>query len=688
MKPDGASARLLPFVPAAAIVAVQLAAFPVPPGVFVRGVIVGGLTALVALGMALIHRSDRVLNFAQGDLGAAPTVLTVLLLTAWSWPYPAALLAGLAAAALLGALCELAVVRRFSRAPRLLLTVATIGLAQVLSAVALLLPRLWDARLLAPRIDAPFDWTFTVRPIVFSANDLLAAVAVPACLAGLAWFLARTHAGVAVRAAADSMDRAATLGVPVARLRTLVWAVAGVLAFAAVFLRAGILGLPLGTALGLGQLLRALAALLLGRMTNLPAITASAVALGVLELGVAWNASSPLLVDPVLAAAVVLGLVLQRRRSTSRLDAAGASSWQAADEPRPVPPELARVPEVRALRAGGAAVVTAIALALPHVLSVDRSLKASAVLVYAILGVSLVVLTGWAGQVSLGQVAFFAAGAAVAGKATADWHLDLLLALALAAAAGAALAVLVGLPALRLRGPHLAVVTFAFALATTSYLLNRRFFDWVPGGRVPRPPLLGRVDLDSPTRLYYLALAALVLVLAACRGIRRGRAGRVLVALRENERAATSYGVTPFRSTLTAFALSGAIAAFAGGLFVHHQQAFGTGPYEPSQNLAVFVMVVIGGVASLGGALLGALYLRGAQWFLPGEWQLLASGAGVLLVLLVVPGGLGGLAARGRDALLRRVAARRHVLVPSLVADRAPGPPEVPLAATAPGGGR
>jgi branched-chain amino acid transport system permease protein len=298
-----------------AILAVQLIVFPVPAGVFVRGVIIGGLTALVALGMALVHRSDRVLNFAQGDLGALPATLVFLLTGSWTWSYLPALLTGLVASLALGALVELVIVRRFTRAPRLLLTVATIGLSQVLAASAFLLPRLWDEQLLAPRIAPPFDWTFTIRPIVFSANDLIAAVAVPVALLGLAFFLHRTRAGVAVRAAADSAERAAMLGVPVGRLRTLVWAIAGLLAFAAVFLRAGILGLSVGYALGLGMLLRALAALLLGRMTNLPAITVSAVALGVLELGVVWNSSSPLLADPVLAAAVGLGLLLSRRRS-------------------------------------------------------------------------------------------------------------------------------------------------------------------------------------------------------------------------------------------------------------------------------------------------------------------------------------------------------------------------------------
>ena len=118
-------------------------------------------------------------------------------------------------------------------------------------------------------------------------------------------------------------------------------------------------------------------------------------------------------------------------------------------------------------------------------------LKAASVLIYGILALSLVVLTGWAGQISLGQIAFFAIGAVVGAKASIDYNADLIVALLVAPVIGGLVAVVVGLPALRQRGLYLAVTTFAFSLATTSYLLNDRFWDWVPTGRVERHPLLG-----------------------------------------------------------------------------------------------------------------------------------------------------------------------------------------------------
>ena len=662
---DRGRTLVLRFAPVAAIIALQLIVFPVPAGVWVKGAIVGGLTALIALGMALTWRSNGVVSFAQGDLGMAPVVLVHLLIVSWGWSWYIAVPTGLVVAALVGAIVELAIIRRFRKAPRLLLTVATIGLAQVLGGIAIVLPRLFDTTVLAPRIDPPFSFTFNIGRTVFTSSELLALIAVPVVVVVLAVLLQRSNIGLAARASADSADRASLFGIPVGRVQTAVWSFAAVLAFVAVLLRAGVLGLPIGTALSLGVLLRALTALLIGRLTDLPVIAATSVALGVLELGVAFNASSPVVLDPILAGVVAVGLLLRGVSAhKARVSDTDATSWRSADEVRPIPAVLARLTPVRLVRTGGIAVLVTIGIALPYLLPVDRSLKSSAVLIYALLGLSMVVLTGWAGQVSLGQVALFAIGAAVGAKATSAWDLDLLLALPVAGCAGAAAAVVMGAPALRLRGLELAVVTLAAAIAITSWVLNPRFFDWVPTARIERPPLLGRFDISSATAIHHLSLALLLGGLACLRGIRNSRTGRALLAARDNERAAQAYGLSPLRLRLTAFALSGAIAGVAGGMFAHHQQAFGVQPFNPGQNFAVFTMVVLGGIGSPMGAVLGALWLQGIRWFLPGEWQLLASGAGVLFILLIVPSGIGGLVLRLRDAWLSRVATSRGLDVP------------------------
>ena len=667
--------------PVVAVFAVQQIVFPIPAGVFLRGIVIGLLTAMVSVGMALIYRANRVLNFAQGDLGYVPASLAVMLAISTGLPWLLAFGAGVAAAAVLGALCELAIIRRFFRAPRLILTVATLGLSQLLAFGGLVLPRLFDEKVRSQRVDPPFDLRFTVEPLVFTANDVLVLVGAPLAMAAVGLFLQRTAVGVAIRAAADRSDRASLLGVPVKTLHTVVWSIAGVLAFLALFLRAGVIGLPIGAALSFGVLLRALAALMLGRMTHLPTIVAGSVAIGVLEMGVDWNGflgqRSPLLIEPVVAL-VAIGALLLRRKDVTRAATDGASSWSASDEVRPVPPELRRLPEVRAVRWGAGILVGAGLLVLPHLVDTATSLKISVVFVYALVSVSVVVVTGWAGLVSLAQIAFMAVGAAVGALATNEWDLDISLALLVAGIVGMLAAIVVGLPAVRLQGLFLAVTTLGFGLATSAYVLNRRFFDWVPSGRIERPDLFGTIDLDTPTRIYYFALAVLVLVLVGLRGIRRSRTGRVLLALRENERAAEAFGVSATRAKLTAFAISGFVAAVAGAVFVHHQQAFDDGSYHPALSIIIFTAAVIGGLGTLTGGVLGAVYVEGGFFLLPADWRFFSSAVGVLFVLLVIPGGLGSVLFRLRDTWLRWVADRRGILVPSMVADRRVEPPPVP----------
>jgi branched-chain amino acid transport system permease protein len=688
--------------PAAIIIVVQLLLFPVPLGVWVQGVTVGLLGALIALGMALIYRANRILNFAQGELGVAPAMLSVILIQSFAWNYFLGLTVGLFAALVIGALVELLIIRRFFKAPRLILTVATIGVAQLLGVLTFYMPN-WIADLTgrddsevvatAERISFPWDVSFELDPLIFSSDYVIAWIVAPLALIGVALFLRYTDVGIAIRASAERADRASLLGIPVKRLHTYVWAIAALLSFVGLYLRAGLVGLPFGGALSFTVLLIALAALMLGKLTNLPTVATSAIALGILEQGVTWNseivffreiqpfgvaiplpeiftlqADKAVLITPIIGLVIVVALFVQKVGST-RAEQDDASSWQNADDVRPIPTELRKVPEVQGVRLVAAALVIVALFALPHFLDAADSLKASAVIIYAIVTLSIVVLTGWAGQVSLGQMGFVGVGAAMGAYATKEWGLDLTLGLLIAGIVGALVAIIVGLPALRLRGLYLGVVTLAFGLATTSYFLNEQFFPWVPSGRIERPDLFGQWSLDSPTRIYYVCLAGFALMAFFVHGIRRSRTGRVLIALRDNERGTQAYGISVVRAKLTAFALSGFVAAFAGALLVHHQQAFSLNLVSPSSNFFVFTAAVVGGLGSMLGAALGAIYLQGGRWFLPQEFVPFTTAIGVLIVLLVLPGGLGGAFYRGRDLWLRWVAERRGIIAPSLLAD-------------------
>jgi branched-chain amino acid transport system permease protein len=655
---------------------IQRALWPAPAGVLLQGVIIGGLTAMIAVGIALIYRANRIVNFAQGDLGAVPTVLSVMLIGSAGLPYLAALPLGLILAVGLGAIVEFTVIRRFEKAPRLILTVATLGLAQVMGGLSVVIPTLlhnsfpdWFPAESAPtRFPSPFPFRFEIDPVIFSGNDLLAVAGVVITISALGIFLRYTRLGTAMRASAESADRAMLLGVPVKRVQTIVWVIATVLAFLAMFLRAGVIGLPVGSVLGPAIIIRALAACVFGRMENFTAIVGAAIGLGVLEQAVQWNSNGSGLLAPILFVVVVGVLLLQRRGALQRTDA--DSSWQAVSDVRGIPAQLAHLPEVRAVRYGFAVLVAALALFLPLFMPESRTNLLAVILVFAMLAVSLVVLTGWAGQISLGQVAFLGIGAAVGGAVSSRLGWDILIAVLVAGLVGAVLAVVLGLPALRVQGLLLAVVTLALAQAVALWLLDANTMGWwLPRGRIDRDPLLGVIPIKSETQYYYFTLACLVLILLMVRSVRRSRLGRVILGVRENERGAQAYGINVVRAKLTAFALSGFIAAVAGAVFVHHQQSLGIQPYATEESLAVFTMVVIGGLGSLPGAILGAVYVIGARYFLPTEVAFFTGGFGLLLVLMALPGGLGSLLYQGRDGYLRWVANRRKIIVPSLNAD-------------------
>ena len=654
---------------------VQQWLWPAPLGVLVQGMVIGGLTALIAFGLALIYRSNRIINFAQGDLGGVPASLAVLLIAGPGIPYFLAVPVGLAAAIGIGALIEFTIIRRFFKAPRLILTVATIAVSQILALVGLLLPRLFDLDG-PPALESPFTFRFNIGTVVFQGNEVLAMLVVPVVIAALTAFFRYTNIGIAVRASAESADRAALLGVPVKRIQTIVWVVATVLAFIAVFLRAGIVGLPLGSVLGPSILIRALAAAVIGKMEKLPTIFVASIALGVIENAIVNHTNTPLLVDPILFVIVLASLLFQRRGQVSRVDDEQTSTWQATREVRPIPRELASLPEIKWGVRGLSALFLVFLVVLPFIASDAQTNLAGVVLIFAMIGVSLVVLTGWAGQVSLGQVAFLGIGAAVGGYLTSVRGWDLSLALLGAGVAGAISAMVIGLPALRIRGLFLAVITLGFALATSSYLLNSTYITWLPKGRIDRPLLFGRVTTFTEDRYYFVCLVSLGLIIAAVRGLRRSRAGRVIIGVRENARAAQSYGVNVTVARLTAFAISGFIAAFAGAVFVHHQQQLGTSSFTVDESRKAFTMIVIGGLGSIPGAFLGAMFIQGLDYFrdvfpefIRPYLSFFTTSIGLLFVLLIIPGGFSQIFYDIRDRILRRVAQRRNLIVPSLVAD-------------------
>ncbi|MGH9281443.1 MAG: ATP-binding cassette domain-containing protein, partial [Acidimicrobiales bacterium] len=183
------------------------------------------------------------------------------------------------------------------------------------------------------------------------------------------------------------------------------------------------------------------------------------------------------------------------------------------------------------------------------------------------------------------------------------------------------------------------------------------------------PVLLGQFDLTDEGNLFLFSVAVLAAAVAVVVSLRRRRPGRAWLVVRDNEWAAEARGVSLTRTRLAAFAVSGALAGVAGGLHVVALNGVNVGTYAPSLSFEAFSMVVVGGLTSVWGAILGAVALRYAQYLVSGGLQLIVTGAGVLILLLVFPGGLGEVGLRLRRFGLDRIARRRGLTEGGPVAD-------------------
>ena len=644
--------------------------FEVPVVAVVLGLIVGLSYALLALGLILIYRSTRVINLAHGEMGAFAAAIVAVLVNQNGWPYWAASLAALVAAALLGGLVELLVIRRLFAAPRLIVLVATMGLAQLFLFGTFVLNERIDNRLAG--FPTPFRTTLTLGPLVVQPGELLLVIAVPIIAVALAAFFRFTGFGVAVRAAAENRDSARLVGIPTRRISTFVWVMASVLAAATALMLAPGRGLTVTESLGPDLLMRALAGAVLARMTSLPKAVIAGLSIGVIEKVVAWNYSVGE-VELVLFVVVIAALLLQHRDVARATD---TSTWQLSALVRPVPRALQHLPIVRSLGWIGLTLSTTIAVLLPFALSNSQIYLMTTVVTFAIAGLSVMILTGYSGQISLGQLAFFGVGAAVSYQLTVQLYVPFWLALLLSGGVGAIAAVLIGLPALRIRGLFLAVTTLAFALVTQKWLLGQ---SWLVGPGVIAPrPYWGSLDFTSQQSYYYLALAGLLLAILVCRNVLRAGTGRNLLVVRDNEAQGAAFTVPVIRMKLTAFALSGFLAAFAGAIYGHGVETFQVGSFPVADSLRLVSMTVIGGLASIPGTILGAVFVVGIDRLVDVAYlRLLSTSIGLLLLLLYLPGGFGQILYAVRDRLLAVIARRAGI-------DLSPGVDAVDAAMPAP----
>lgn len=662
-----------------------------PAAILFTGLVLGLVNSLTAAGMILVYRTTRVINFAQTAIGVAGATLVFDVVQLTPIPFALAFPLGLAVSMGVGLLFEIAVIRRFFYASRLVLTVATIAAASLLADFGPLLIRQLPfipyntASLAESTGGAPvrgllpfagFDFQVGSLEIKFGFPEVFALEVVVLALVLLSAFFRFTRAGVAVRALAENAERASLLGISVGGLSMTVWAISGILAGCSAILTGAITVPAQATGYAPSVLLPALAASVLARFRSLPVAVFAAVAISIVARSAEWSLENDLgLINVGLFAVITAALLAQRLRGGRSEEGAGVS-WQAVEEQRPVPKELAGIGSVRATRYVLIALAVVVVVGYPFVVSTGPTVLGGNIALTSIIVLSLVVLTGWSGQVSLGQYGFAAIGAVVGGSLTSRVGIPFWFAIFIAAAITGAVAVLVGLPALRIRGLFLAVATFAFGLAVAGVLFNPRYFGWLLPKDIERPTLFF-VDFEDEKSMYYLCVAALVLCVVLVGNLRRSRLGRVLIALRENENNVQSFGINVVKTKLLAFAISGALAGFSGAILAHQLRGVNADSFAAQRSVDVFLFAVLGGVSSVAGALIGSLYYNLTNFFTitnPVFLTLFRTSGSffVLLLLFVSPGGVIALVNRVRDGALKIIAQRRHIIVPSLFADYDP----------------
>lgn len=617
----------------------------VPSFVIVQGIVIGLGYGLLAMGLVLIYRTNRVLNFAQGQLGVVAAVFMVKCFYDFGFNYWFALVLAVAMAAAVGALSELLLRRLFNR-PRVLVMVATIGLSQVLF-VFTALPFIRPKNLYKP-FPVPIDTSFHIGTYLFTPGEVLTLIVAPLVAIALAVFVKWSRWGLAMRAMAENSDSARLSGVWVRRTSTVAWTAAGVLsAFTAILASPGQTS-SLTQVLSPELLLLALTAGMVGAMVNLTVAFVAAIGIGIIQEILVWNLNNTSQVDLILFGLVMVVLLVRiaalqtgSRREERSNWLEGARTQRRDDSP---------------LRRGvgmtGVVAAVVIAAFLPLVISVGNSFLFSQICIYAVIALSLTVLTGWAGQVSLGQFGLVACGALIASHLGSS--VNLVVMMVLAGAVTAVIAVVVGLPALRVRGLYLAVSTLAFGLwfmgavlNTTCWtvpLVNKELCTGLPNPQstlIPPPSFFG-ISLSSARGFAWFSLALLVVSVVIVRMWRDRGIARRLIAVRDNETGAGAMGIPISRSKVLAFALSGFIAGYAGVCLAFATQRFSTDTFDPTYSILVVSMVVIGGLGSIDGAVLGALYLVGlpAIFGTTSTIQFLTSGLGLLAFILYLPGGL------------------------------------------------
>ena len=602
----------------------------------VLGLAVGGLIAVSGVGLVVVYRTTGVVNLAYGAIGALSTLLTWELINnagVNQWlAYALCILCGGVVTLAYGMLLGPALAQR----DPLVKAIATLGLALIVLGA---MSWIWGQdthTLLLPTTSTSFA-VFGTRANLTQVIGLGFGVAVTGVTVAVLRF---TRVGTAMRALADDREITATLGVPVRRIEASAWFGSGLVCGATALLLANLYGLDYVALTFL--VISFLAAALIGRMQSVWVTLAAGLAIGVVEscLSSVESVAPYRSMTPFLLAIVAL-LWFGRHRVVTVTGALRLEAGAYRDARVRLPVRVGTI----------AGLLAVVLIVLPAVLSAYWVQVSTTVVIYSVVALGAGLLIGRVGLVSLGQIALLAVGGWIALRVGSATALPFPLVILAAGLGTGLIGVLVGLPALRLSGLYLALVTLMGAGAITIVLTQLNFpnggsgfsgYDAAKGGTgALRGPAIA-AGHESFFR-YAVVVAALLFALAAWHV--RSKPGRAWAAIRQSQAAALAAGVNVTVYKLWAFALASFMTGSVGGLLAASGGGLTVYQFPTQDSLTLLAAVLIGGIYSFWGAVIAGAMMQLlpallSDWGLPSDLLLILFGLGTLQVLVTAPGGL------------------------------------------------
>lgn len=583
-----------------------------------------------AVGLALIFGVSNLINFAHGSVFAVGAYLGLAAITFVGTPLPVTLLLVAVGCGLLGMLIERVGLRPLAGSARIAPLLATIGISFVLDQLIQLVASP-DPRGLPAQVPS---WRITVGGGTVGALDLLIALIGIGTTALLFVFLRYSKLGWAVRAVAQDRDAALQMGVDADRVNSTVFAIAGALGGVAGLL-VGIYYNHIDPGMSFQATLKGVVAQVIGGMGRIPGAVVGGLLLGLAESfgGAVFGSSA----RNLFAFGLLLAMLAFRpqglfggRRTTAVEPLTG--SFIAPSRP-------VRVPFW----------VLAIAFVAPAgvpFVADDYTLQVMAgAWLYGILALSLTLVAGTLGLVSLGQAGLFAIGAYASALLATDGQVPVLVAIPVAGVITAVLGTLIIAPAFRLRGQTVSIATLGVGEIVGLVILNWDSLTHGPIGvsRIPPPELFG-IDLGSASALYWLSLGLLALLGGGLSRLLGSHLGRTFRAVRDDDVAAQAFGVRPWRCKAMGFAVGGGLAGMSEAVRAHSYSYINHETFTSQISILALTMVILGGLGNLVGAVVGAVALVALpeMFRFTAEYCVLVYGLVLLLLVRFRPQGLFG----------------------------------------------